>query len=143
MHYIGEAPVSALVVPVNSARASLAAPGRPARLRRTGVLTAGQPVGVTTCTWSNQARSHGSSAGAITMCDQDACEHEQRSVTLGSLTVGGCGSLTALHLWFEGCQNALAPQPMQWHVQRLLRLLFALLNEALLIGHLPTQVMLR
>lgn len=41
--------VSALVSPVSSARASLAAPGRPARLRSTGVLTAGQPVGVYTC----------------------------------------------------------------------------------------------
>jgi hypothetical protein len=32
---------------------------------------------------------------------------------------------------------------MQWHVQSLLRLLFALLNEALLIGHLPMRMMLR
>lgn len=29
---------------------------------------------------------------------------------------------------------------MQWYVQRLLCLLFALLNEALLIGHLPMRM---
>lgn len=47
------------------------------------------------------------------------------------------------HLWFKGCQHALAPQPMQCHVHSLLRLLFAVLDEALLIGHLPMQILLR
>jgi hypothetical protein len=71
-------PVSALVLPVSSARASLAAPGRPARLRRTGVLTAGQPVGVTTCKWirhPSQVRSSNTKVAVEHACVHYMCIH--------------------------------------------------------------------